>query len=338
VESTLSAAESVSSLELVSAGDARLPALQGVDYGSLGPHHFLYTEARAFARYAELGTDKATAHQYHLLYARVLWPYRQALYAELKERGFTAPDAGMLDPAADDKRFKMLEVGLGCTMPVPFGGFHLFRRYLPNTKYFSFEFRPKECFPQTMGGTRRSHVDPAVLRNLRRRSGVLPDDLVRPKPAHLRYLHEHMYEGDQGNDTDLQGAVDRFGPMDIIIDDGSHCMTHMRSTFRFLFLHMLRPGGTYIVEDLQTNLEAQAYYCYEPDSHPARKTFIQYVHDVVTSLSLRRDIDPQLHFNASYTADDDITDWIQDVTCDREICAFTKKLQRFNLQKRPLQI
>ena len=101
---------------------------------------------------------------------------------------------------------------------------------------------------------------------------------------------------------------------------------------------MLRPGGTYIVEDLQTNLEDMPYYCYEADSHPARKTFIQYVHDIVTSLSLRRGKAPDLHFKAPYTADDDVTDWVQDVTCDRELCAITKKLRPFNLQKSPLRV
>jgi hypothetical protein len=115
-------------------------------------------------------------------------------------------------------------------------------------------------------------------------------------------------------------------------------MTHMRSTFRYLFVHMLRPGGTYIVEDLQTNLEKSADFCYTHDSHSARKTFIQYVHDVVTALSLRRSDNHHLHFDAPFQADDTVTDWIQDVTCDREVCAFTKKLQPFNLQRQPLTL
>ena len=113
---------------IVVAKEAQLPPVSGLEYGPLGPHHYLYTEARAFAKYADLGTDKATAHQYQMLYAKVLWPYRQRVYAELQRRGLVAPDDAMLDPAADDKPFKMLEIGLGCTMPIPFGGFHLFRR------------------------------------------------------------------------------------------------------------------------------------------------------------------------------------------------------------------
>jgi hypothetical protein len=57
---------------------------------------------------------------------------------------------------------------------------------------------------------------------------------------------------DQSN---LQNLVDigiRSGPFDIIIEDGSHLWEHQTTTLKTLF-PFLKPGGLYVVEDLQTN-------------------------------------------------------------------------------------
>jgi hypothetical protein len=45
-------------------------------------------------------------------------------------------------------------------------------------------------------------------------------------------------------------------PIDVIIDDGSHVMEHLRASFTHLF-PKLRPGGVYVLEDLGT--------CYIPE-------------------------------------------------------------------------
>ena len=41
-------------------------------------------------------------------------------------------------------------------------------------------------------------------------------------------------------------------PVFAIIDDGSHIPQHQVSTFDLLFRQVLLPGGTYIVEDIET--------------------------------------------------------------------------------------
>jgi hypothetical protein len=57
-------------------------------------------------------------------------------------------------------------------------------------------------------------------------------------------------------DTLERWASEVKGPIDVIIDDGSHVMEHLKISFMHLF-PKLRSGGVYILEDLGT--------CYMPE-------------------------------------------------------------------------
>ncbi|MFF4797253.1 hypothetical protein ACFY1U_02435 [Streptomyces sp. NPDC001351] len=57
--------------------------------------------------------------------------------------------------------------------------------------------------------------------------------------------------GDQGDVPYLEGLAGDIGPFDIVIDDGSHLNHHVLTSFRTLFPHV-RPGGLYVIEDVQT--------------------------------------------------------------------------------------
>ncbi|MFG2062577.1 class I SAM-dependent methyltransferase [Micromonospora sp. NPDC048871] len=56
-------------------------------------------------------------------------------------------------------------------------------------------------------------------------------------------------QADAGFLTELAG---RIGPLDIVIDDGSHLSADVILSFQTLF-PLLRPGGLYVIEDLQTS-------------------------------------------------------------------------------------
>ena len=71
--------------------------------------------------------------------------------------------------------------------------------------------------------------------------------------------------GDSGVQADLERAAAQ-GPFDLIIDDGSHASFHQQLAFKVLF-PQLRPGGLYIIEDLQW----QSPY-YEDDLPATHKT------------------------------------------------------------------
>lgn len=62
----------------------------------------------------------------------------------------------------------------------------------------------------------------------------------------------YVLQGDQGDKQFLDSMARQVGPFDIIIDDGSHFSHHVIASFNALFPHV-RPGGLYVIEDLQTS-------------------------------------------------------------------------------------
>jgi hypothetical protein len=68
------------------------------------------------------------------------------------------------------------------------------------------------------------------------------------KHAHMaavRAIRESSVTVSQRHHNDWKNAV-----FDVIIDDGSHHCDHIQTTFNALFIHALRPGGIYVIEDL----------------------------------------------------------------------------------------
>jgi hypothetical protein len=60
-----------------------------------------------------------------------------------------------------------------------------------------------------------------------------------------------IYVGSQDDPMVLKKVCDERGPFDVILDDGSHVPKHVVTTFHILF-PMLKDGGIYIIEDVQT--------------------------------------------------------------------------------------
>jgi hypothetical protein len=58
--------------------------------------------------------------------------------------------------------------------------------------------------------------------------------------------------GDQGDLEFLGRIYNEFGPPDIVIDDGSHHMSHLRKSFEYLY-PKLSKNGVYIIEDTGTS-------------------------------------------------------------------------------------
>ncbi|SCG58567.1 class I SAM-dependent methyltransferase [Micromonospora halophytica] len=58
--------------------------------------------------------------------------------------------------------------------------------------------------------------------------------------------------GDQSDPAALTAIAEEHGPFDIVIDDGSHENEHVRTSFDALFPYV-RPGGLYVIEDMQTS-------------------------------------------------------------------------------------
>jgi cephalosporin hydroxylase len=74
---------------------------------------------------------------------------------------------------------------------------------------------------------------------------------INPECREMEVDGFEIYIGDQGNPAFLTGLAERSGPFDIIIDDGSHRMDDLRTSFSTLF-PLLNSGGLYLVEDTHT--------------------------------------------------------------------------------------
>jgi hypothetical protein len=58
-------------------------------------------------------------------------------------------------------------------------------------------------------------------------------------------------QGDQSDLGFLRELIEKHGPFDVVIDDGSHVGRHIRASFAVLW-PALTPGGIYVIEDLRT--------------------------------------------------------------------------------------
>jgi SAM-dependent methyltransferase len=57
--------------------------------------------------------------------------------------------------------------------------------------------------------------------------------------------------GDQSDKAFLQSVCEEFGVPDVVLDDGSHVMSHIHASFSVLYPQLPR-NGVYMVEDLHT--------------------------------------------------------------------------------------
>jgi cephalosporin hydroxylase len=85
--------------------------------------------------------------------------------------------------------------------------------------------------------------------------------------------------GDQSDHRFLQTVVDEFGVPDIVLDDGSHQMHHILSSFQF-FYPLMGKNTIYMVEDLHT-----AYWSEFGGGIGKRDTFINYAKECIDKLN-----------------------------------------------------
>jgi len=118
-----------------------------------------------------------------------------------------------------DKPIKLLEIGFGGYNNPNEGGESLYtwQEYFPNADITCLEIYPKD----------------------------FSLDRVR------------VIQGSQDSSVDLRSIGAKYGPFDIIIDDGSHMSAHQIKSFTVLFSTYLRNGGIYIVEDTSTSYEPE---------------------------------------------------------------------------------
>ncbi|MFG2231667.1 hypothetical protein ACGFNX_16955 [Streptomyces sp. NPDC048723] len=113
--------------------------------------------------------------------------------------------------------------------------------------------RPLTIVELGIGGYGEPTAGGASLRMWKRyfpRAVIYGVDIFDKAP--LREPRIHTIQGDVSDPAFLRSLGEEIGPVDIVIDDGSHYCPDVISGFRSLF-GLVRPGGLYVIEDLQTS-------------------------------------------------------------------------------------
>ncbi len=87
-----------------------------------------------------------------------------------------------------------------------------------------------------------------------------------------------ILQGDQGDAAFLEDVARRYGPFDVVIDDGSHRCHHVLASFAALFPHV-RDGGVYVIEDLQTSYWTDTGGSSTPNTPGTSMTMLQRLTD-----------------------------------------------------------
>jgi hypothetical protein len=74
---------------------------------------------------------------------------------------------------------------------------------------------------------------------------------IRPECAAFEEDQIHIRIGDQADPGFLRSIVEEFGVPDVVLDDGSHVMSHIKASFDALY-PLMGPRSVYFVEDLHT--------------------------------------------------------------------------------------
>lgn len=89
-----------------------------------------------------------------------------------------------------------------------------------------------------------------IWKHLFRRAMIFGVDIYDKSP--LREGRIHTVQGDQSDPYFLTSLAGEIGPIDIVIDDGSHRCADVISAFHALYPRVVS-GGLYVIEDLQTS-------------------------------------------------------------------------------------
>ncbi len=192
----------------------------------------------ALAQADPLGsTDKFVAHNYEVLYGRLLevapgedapvrlshrhYYARAPLLSSCSWPACQGHVAIILCAAGRHRVHKLFEVGLGCNMgtgPAVGASARLWRRYFPHAEVWFAEYDAR-C--------------------------------VQARERELQALGVRVVMGDQEDPEVLWRWVNETGGgFDLIVDDGGHTNAQQYQSFMHLFQHALKPGGAYVIEDL----------------------------------------------------------------------------------------
>ena len=99
--------------------------------------------------------------------------------------------------------------------------------------------------------------------------------------ARFNGLSGQVRIGSQDDPAFLRSVVEEMGGVDVVLDDGSHMMRHVRATLEALF-PMLSDRGIYMIEDLHT-----AYWPEYEGGFRRRRNFFNAVRQIIDDMHER---------------------------------------------------
>ena len=188
-------------------------------------------------------------------------------------------------PPLRHQPLKMLEIGLGCNM-----------NYGPGASYYTW----LEYFP---------HVDLYYIEY----------DAACAATWANKTTGATIFTGDQADVAFLNKFIAEAGvDFDIIIDDGGHTMHQQKTSLKHLY-QIVKPGGLYFCEDLQTSYEG-AYGGGDVAKAKGELTMVQFIAQMIEDLSV---LPRRQEFEHA--------DQVSHIDCSREVCVFEKKKTRIKV-------
>jgi len=191
-----------------------------------------------------------------------------------------------------EKGPKLLEIGLGCDMGYgPGASVQAWQAILPTVELWEAEYN-EACV------------------NVSRQNGKLSDDV-------------HTVTGDQGNPI----VVDRWvqesgGNYDIVIDDGGHHNSQIKTSFDHLWPHV-NPGGLYFMEDLQVG----RYPSWDDtEGHAVMSDILQLWTE---QLLINSEAQLKRHSNMEIVQKHSLPKDVDFIFCQHEACVIGKQKQDF---------
>ena len=101
---------------------------------------------------------------------------------------------------------------------------------------------------------------------------------INPDCAQFNGRAGQVRIGSQDDPVFLRHVVEEMGGVDLVLDDGSHVMPHIRASLLTLF-PLLSMGGTYMIEDLHT-----AYWKNFGGGYSTRENFFDFIRTSVDDM------------------------------------------------------
>ncbi len=98
---------------------------------------------------------------------------------------------------------------------------------------------------------------------------------IDPNCAQYNGQHGEVRIGSQDDPAFLGDVVEEMGGVDVVLDDGSHMMSHVRKSLDILF-PLLSQGGIYMIEDLHT-----AYWSTYEGGYTASENFFRTLPEIL---------------------------------------------------------